>query len=169
MTPLYFMAFHGVSKLSRLIRFCTRSDYSHIAICTDVASMTLIEPWAHDGGIRQWWDVSSVNRHSPGTKWELWGIEVDDKEYRYCMSRYHTYADNKLKYDWRGVIGFEIQFVKDSSEKLFCSEGAIKPLATWRRLTRVFPERVSPADFIALIQAMGGRCVMTGVVEARSK
>jgi hypothetical protein len=162
MTPLYYMAFRHDGPLSRLIRFCTRSDYSHIAICTDVASMTLIEPWAHNGGVRQWWDYSDLRAHTPGTRFEIWELPVTPDLHRYAMDFYHLLAVNRRRYDWRGVIGFEVQFIKQHSRGFFCSEGAIWPISHFCKYDRIKPERVSPADFVGLIQAMGGKCLMTG-------
>jgi hypothetical protein len=159
---LYYVAFHGISKVSRVIQFCTRSEYSHVAVCTDVGSMTMIEAWAHNGGWKQWWAVSDMRVHTPGTPYELWGIEVPEDEYRHAMGLYHMWAANRSPYDWRGVLGFELKWVRENKKGFFCSEGTIYPFVKWRRLDSINPAHVSPINFIWILESMGGKMVMTG-------
>jgi hypothetical protein len=78
------------------------------------------------------------------------------------MGKYHTWAANHAAYDWRGVIGFELKWVRENKKGFFCSEGAVYPFVKWRKLDRINPSHVSPINFIWILQAMGGKLVMTG-------
>jgi len=159
---LRFVAFEGKSIASKLIKFHTRSSkYSHIAILVDGR---LIEAWPHGKSMKSWIDYSDFNSHKPGTQYEIWGLSVPTKEYSYCVDAWTQMAEDKVKYDWWGILGFLLKRTKDVESKMFCSEMAIKPLVEIKKLTSVKPFHISPEMFVCLIQAMGATLLTTDQV-----
>jgi hypothetical protein len=154
MQKLIFVSFFGVSWASRLIRAVTRSmGTSHIAVW-DTEKETLIEAW---GGVSLCWRWSNFKNHTPGTQYEVWELDVDDKVYNTCMETYRKWADMGHPYDYIAILGFILRMRRENIYGDFCSEGAVRPLALALGWTKITPAFISPADFIALIQAAGGR------------
>ncbi len=167
MKTLHFVGFYGKSFTSSLIRYFTRSrTYSHIAILiTDKGQ--LIEAWPHKGGWKQWTDYSDIYKHTPGTKYEIWGLEVEDTAYDKCMKFYREQADNQVTYDYAGVISFLFKkTVKENPDRFFCSELAVYPLCDVFEWKTIKPHLVSPRDFINIIEASGGVKLENGCVSA---
>jgi hypothetical protein len=160
MKTLFFAAFNGLSILSKVIKFHTRSEISHIA---PVDGERLIEPWNHNGGIKTWWDYSGFQKHTPGTKYDIWGLNVSDEKFDFCMKFYRGLADKKAPYDWPGVFAFGLRIVREGKDCFFCSEGAIKPVVMVEGWEHIMPNRVSPSIFCYLVEAAGGRVVGRGV------
>lgn len=160
MPELKFVAFRGKSVVSRLIRYFTRSpEYSHIAVLVPKMKNTLIEAWNHEGGMKQWTDFSAIKQHSPGTRYEIWTLEVSEDVYKHCTNYYGHHAQQKTPYDYRGIIGFILKkTVKQNKKKLFCSELAITPLAEAREWDKVIPSHIDPGNFVDIIQAAGAWC-----------
>ena len=158
--PLYFVAFKGTSWTSRLQRFFTRSDYSHIAYLPVRFQSDLIEAWHIDGKLR--WGFSCFANHTSGTPYEVWCLEVPDEIHRDVNDDHLFIARNQIGYDYWGVASFVLKITKDDPRKLFCSEGCIRKLAELKRWNKIRPEHVSPEDFVRIIQAAGGLIVETG-------
>ena len=155
---LRFYAFKGKSFLSRLIRFWTRGEYSHIAIEIE---NKLIEAWKH--GKKLCWGYSDLTNHTPKTPYEIWELPLTPEEEDFCRIFYKSLADTSASYDLRGVFGFVFKVTEGDKRKWFCSEGAIYPLVVLRDWNKIKPWRVSPTRFIEIIQAAGGKCVETGI------
>ena len=155
MKELRFVAFRGKSWISKVIRYFTRSkDYSHIAIM--LPDDNLIEAWTH-GGWTQWTDYSSLDKHTPGTKYEVWPLMVSDTVYEYCMNYYIHHAEQKTPYDYAGILGFIFKkSVKQNKKKFFCNELAITPLCESLKWDKIVPSNTNPETFIYIIQAAGG-------------
>jgi len=157
MKELKFVAFRGKSWVSKAIRYFTRSkDYSHIAILMEEQKGILIEAWTH-GGLTQWTDYSSIDKHTPGTKYEIWTLEVPDDVYEHCMNYYKHHAEQKTRYYYAGILGFIFKkSVKQNKNKLFCNEEAITPLCEAMPWAKIVPSNTNPETFIYIIQAAGG-------------
>lgn len=164
MKELKFVAFHGKSFISKCIRYFTRSRlYSHIAVLLS-DNGDLIEAW-EQSGMKACVDWSNINKHTDGTKYEVWGLEVDDFVYESCMQFYSNNARRRTGYDYKGVIGFIFKkAVKENPNKFFCSEFCIYPLCISKKWTTIKPHLVSPRDFVNIIEASGGRLIDNGFV-----
>ena len=150
---LDFIVFKGFSVVSKAIKFYTRSNYSHVGFMMN--SNTIIEAWNHGGGMKQWWDYSTAAAHSNGTPYELWRIAVTEEDYDKVHKLFIGWVDSKLPYDWKGIVGFVLKGGKDSKVGRFCSEGCIEPLVDVFGWDRIQPSKVSPEDFVRIIQAAG--------------
>lgn len=159
---LYYAAFKGHSFYSKVIKFFTRSEYSHIAIVTDIDTLDTIEAYAHGSICNTHWRYYNVYKHSPGTPVEIYQLEVEPEQYDLAMRFYHYLAKTQFAYNWLGVIGFVIP-VFTSNGGFFCSEGAVEGL----RFAGVIDEqgwRISPADFVVILRILGATLVKTIVV-----
>lgn len=107
----------GKTLISKLIRWQTRSQYSHVAIVLDDGS--ILESW-HKGGVQHNKDLSV--RHSKGTVIDLYDIVVT-KEQETKIISFFTKQLGK-KYDFKMVL----RFLTHGSEaggikyRWFCSE-----------------------------------------------
>jgi len=131
MAKIRFAAFKGISFVSKCIKFWTRSDYSHIAYILDwygkdyIDITKLIEAWKFEDGWR--WGVSGFCNHKPKTPVEIWFKEVEFEKAKKLKEIMLQFACNKVKYDWKGIIGFVFK-CNDWKDKYFCSEGCAKGL-----------------------------------------
>lgn len=157
MPELKFVAFKGKSWVSKCIRYFTRSpQYSHIAILVPGMKNTLIEAWNHEGGMKQWTDFSAIRKHTPGTQYEIWTLEVSEDVFKHCVNYYAHHAQQKTPYDYMGIIGFILKkTVKQNKKKLFCSELAITPLVEAKLWHKIIPSNTDPDRFVGIIQAAG--------------
>ncbi len=163
MKTLKFVAFNSSGPVGTIIKFVTRSTrYSHIAVLDENGG--LIECWPTRKNPFQHWMKSSFSNHKRGSQYEIWQLGVDDMTYEFCRYRYLNMAQSKVRYDWRGCLGFVFKLVKDNPRRLFCSEGCIRPLVLYNNWNSIKPSHVSPQRFVELIQAAGGKLVQKGTV-----
>lgn len=160
---LDFIALKGTSFVSKTIKFYTRSDYSHIGFVMPEGK-TLIEAWTHDGGVKQWWDYSTPAAHKNGTPYEIWRLTVSEDDWVKVTNIFMDWADQKLPYDWWGILGFVTKGNKESSKGKFCSEGCIEPLVDVFNLTTITPSHISPEQFVNLVEAMGAHKIKEGLI-----
>lgn len=158
-----FVVFKGISLVSKTIKFYTRSDYSHVAFIMP-NNKTLIEAWTHGSKIKQWWDYSTPANHTNGTPYEIWGLVVSEDDWIAITNTFMDWADEKLPYNWFGIIGFVLKNEKDSDRGKFCSEGCIYPFVQRYNWDKIDPSEVSPEDFVRIMQAAGGSMIEEGVV-----
>lgn len=153
MVCLRYAAFKGTSLVSRIIRFWTRSEYSHIAYMT--ADGELIECFNHRPWSIRWGLVDPpFKHHAPGTPCEIWELPVDEAVALRVDEFMHMLAEAEAPYDWLAVLGFVFKWKKEENGKYFCSEGCAAPLCTELEWT-LPPWRISPDTFVALIRASG--------------
>ncbi len=160
--------FKGKSWVSRLIKWRTWGEYSHVAWIVDrdvtVKVQTGIEVIIPAGTIYESWHKKSKGArrngvrkgvagdlHKPGTVVDLYAIEIDDAHYAELLGRLEWWAANPdAKYDFRGVIsGFMLRKKSAHSEcKQFCSEVLMRCLISnrIRFLINIRPEQTSPMD-----------------------
>ena len=164
---LRFVSFHGISLTSRVIRILTRAKQSHVAYMPPGDNLQLIEAWNHNGGYRNFWSYSDLHiNHTDGTRYVVWELPVTQAEFDFCDEFYRELADERVGYDWPGVFSFRIPKLKPNRDGYFCSDGLINPIVECRRLTAINPKHVSPKFFVQLVQAMGGRKIIYGAVNA---
>lgn len=133
-------AYKGISLISRLIRFRTWSEYSHIAEINEKTG-EVIEAW-HKGGVVRRSDYHEG--HTPGTVIELFDVDTTKVRKR-CVWVDLTCEIGK-DYDFDGILGFIIRRTRHNTEKWFCSELVF---AKYQQrginlLARVKPHKVSP-------------------------
>jgi len=125
---LYFVAFKGLSWTSRLQEFFLRSEYSHVAYEVRRGLPGLVEAWHIAGKLR--WGFSDYSRHTKGTPYEVWELDVSDSTYQAVHDDHLFMARNQVAYDYWGVASFVLKITKDDPNKLFCSEGCIRKLGS---------------------------------------
>lgn len=133
----YILLFHGRGLISALIRWQTRSRYSHAAILLPDGH-TIIEAWQFRGVQRRtmtdWRGVDAFT--VPDMTEGKWKEAVD-------------FAQQKigLSYDYTGVFRFITRFANRDNERWFCSElvHAACKAAGVTLLDRIDSGAVSPA------------------------
>ena len=79
-------------------------------------------------------------------------VKYKNEEFKYKRYKVAVFAASKcnLKYDWRGVIGFVIKWVKQNNKLYFCSEMCLWALQEVfpKALNSMRPENCMPADFL---------------------
>lgn len=159
MEPIRFVAFKGISFLSRLIRFWTRSEYSHIAFLLEEG--LLIEAWKFEDGLR--WGYSSFNRHALGTPYEVWSLEVTPYQALAVREFLAELAKDRTPYDLRGFLGFVFKN-RDSKRKYFCSEGCARALVEAGVWPSLDTWRVHPGYFVDLLKVGGAVLEEEGLI-----
>jgi len=171
--------FYGTSVVSKLIQFQT-GPYSHSAVWIEqeerdyIQSMTgkkklpfnikLMEQWPHGGFIESWMDYNTLDDHTKGTKYEVWGLEMSELDWEYCMNRYIKSCEDKREYDWAAIVHFKIRSVKEDPIKTFCSEEVIIPICEILSWDTIKPYNIHPTLAVNLLQAAGGKMLFSGVV-----
>ena len=114
------LAYRGKSLISRLIRWQTRSPYSHIAVQLDDGSV--VEAW-HKGGVRHIGDP--LDGHTPGTDIDVYGVYSMGCELPSVAKNIieqFLLAQVGKKYDFVSVARFVTRRLSPADEKWFCSE-----------------------------------------------
>jgi uncharacterized protein YycO len=111
---IYLGQYHGISAISRLIRWRTWSEISHTAAylpgCEEV-----IEAWS--GGVRRrhW-----TEGHTPGTQIDLYRVPCTPVR----QERFYSFLTSQLNkgYDYNAILGFLGRVQSQDAAKWFCSE-----------------------------------------------
>lgn len=131
--------YKGKSTISRLIRWQTRSQYSHAAALLDDGSV--IEAW-HIGGVRH--APSLMANHTPGTQVDIYTVPCAVRQQKV----YETFLVAQIgkKYDFKSVFRFASHVSARETGKWFCSELVTAALneANLNPLARINPAEVSP-------------------------
>jgi len=114
MSSVKILQFQGVSLISRLIRFQTRSKYSHTALLT--SDNTVIEAW-HKGGVQEVASISTL--HTPGTK-----VDVFEFTWKVDKELIEEFARKQVgcKYDFLAILRFLSRRPYTENDRWFCSE-----------------------------------------------
>jgi hypothetical protein len=137
------LLYKGKSWISKLIRWHTRGDYSHVAWW--LRDGTVIEAW-HKGGVTH--NDNPGTLHTPGTEIDVFDFSPEGR-----ASLSETAAEDFLhkqvgkKYDLRPVIsGFVLRLNRNNPDKWFCSElvHAAARAGGLSLLKRVPDHKVSP-------------------------
>ena len=132
--------YKGISPVSKIIRWHTRSEYSHAAALLD--DDTVVEAWRK--GVEQVRDYKT--NHTPGTIADIYSIEADEVLLKKAEQIFLKQVGRK--YDFQGVSNFLTRSDSDVDERLFCSESVITGLneAGIFLLKRIKPSQTSPRD-----------------------
>lgn len=137
------LSYKGISITSKLIRWQTRSEYSHIAI--ELTSGRVVEAWRK--GVCNAKDFSE--NHTPGTvvdSFEIYGLtELQEK-----LAADFLYSQYGKKYDFKGVFRFLTRRDQPADDKWFCSELAMAAMqhAGIDLLLRIPASHTSPRDVV---------------------
>ena len=152
---IYYACFKGKSVTSKLIKFWTRSSYSHVAVRY---ARGFIEVWpTGKNPLKQRWGFTNFKNHKKGTEYELWELPVESNHFDAIMSLYINLANNKTKYDWSSIFGFVLKWKKQSKKGYICSEGLWAPYDVLYDHWCKEPHEISPDLFVMLIQAFGAK------------
>jgi hypothetical protein len=137
----------GKSISDKLIKFWTKSQYSHVEI--------LVEGFSYDAntklGLRKY-----AKESYDLEQWDVVSIDVDISKENFGKIERFIKNQIGLKYDWRGI--FLSQFVKmgiDSDTKWFCSEFVTKILQLFliEETLDEKPNKVSPEKLSELLSS----------------
>lgn len=97
----------------RIIRFITRSPYSHCELAIPQADGThyCVSSHIKDGGVR-----GRTMRLSPD-QWDILPCDVTEDAARQLLA-----AEQGCGYDYLGVLRFVLPFMRQSKRRWFCSE-----------------------------------------------
>ncbi|QBG47814.1 hypothetical protein EGM51_10580 [Verrucomicrobia bacterium S94] len=159
--------FKGKSLVSRLIKWRTWGDYSHVAWIVDrdfsfmhhgrhyfIPAGTIYESWhrkakgASRRGVRK---GVAGDLHTPGTEVDLEAIPLSDAKYIELILYFERKAaDPKAKYGFRGVIsGFTLRADHaHGRDSVFCSQLIMQGFRQigYLFLKNIMPYQTSPVD-----------------------
>ena len=143
MSKLHIALFRGTSLVSRVIKWQTRSMYSHAAFYWP-DTQTVVEAW-HIGGVRQGCIHAA---HTPGTIVDYYSVDLpeersEEEVYLWLMGQVGK------AYDYRGVLKFISRRKAAIKEgKWFCSELVMSGCAhaNVHLLLRIANAEVSPGQ-----------------------
>jgi len=136
---MHILAYKGTSLTSRLIRWQTRSPYSHVAIEDD--NGLVYEAW-QGGGVRCLTDYTEG--HKKGTVIDVFSITGD---YHRPRVRAFAMAQVGKSYDYKSVFRFVSRRETRRDDHWFCSELVASAFMEGGIvLQNHFPSRLSPRD-----------------------
>lgn len=116
-----FACYKGTSRISKVIRFITRSEYSHVAVI--LRDGRVVEAW--DGkGVRIVNDIS--DRHTPGTEVDIFRFASPLTPEEYEAAERFLLREIGQSYDWKGVFRFVTRKRPTVDSDWFCSELAFQ-------------------------------------------
>lgn len=137
---IYFGQYKGFSSTSMAIRSFTRSDISHTSIFTPCLEY-VYEAVPVDGVRHSKWSEG----HLPNTEIVIYRVPCTPGQQKI----YYDFARAQVgrSYDYQGVFGFGMHFIKQDPQSLFCSEYFLE--AAFRAglmLLDCYPSEASPRD-----------------------
>jgi len=162
MAAVYFLAYRGKSPLSRMIRFLTAGDYSHVGLAVTMETNGGLRLWAPRFGERpelelgawgKWpWDVRVEvllidKEHRPGTEVDLFKLPCTESE---AQAIFDFYLENEgAGYDWLGALTCLVRPKAEDKGRWFCSELAYAAClsAGVKLLNEDRPHKVTPRIF----------------------
>ena len=134
------LMYRGKSIISKLIRFQTRSQYSHVAVQLEDTG-SVIESW-HKGGVRR--IASAFHDHTIGTPIDVYTI---DATYDRDAVKQFLYNQVGKKYDFGAIARFLSRRHEFADNKWFCSELCLAAFEHGGlRLLNGNPSELSPRD-----------------------
>lgn len=165
MTCCKFLAYQGTDWLAKIIRWETQSVYSHIAYIYDDEHTIECWPekWTQLLNVR--WTLRPIFKgYKKGDRYEIWSLPVSSGQKVFIDNFFLTLVKKKAKFDYISGTGLFVKWRRERPGEYFCSEGCIAPLVKTFQWTSVQPWKVTPENFIWLIQVAGGKLVEEGVV-----
>jgi hypothetical protein len=148
---IQFIFFEGKSLLSQLVKFFTRSNFSHVAYLHPDGY--LIEAWPENSRnlLGAKWRISSFDDHTKGTRYKIVSKETD-KSIR-VKELFEFVSFQRVPYDYLGLISFVIPFRLSINGHWFCSEGCYEVLRYVGLMPLEIPGwKMNPDDFYNLLE-----------------
>ena len=166
MKKVKFIFFEGISWSSRIIRWFTRSKFSHVGLY--LSDYHILEVYHYDP-VEIWkleWLDNNLWEHKIGTKYVIIELEVTEEQYDKIYNFIKRLVVSKTKYDWKSVFKFVFKSKPKANDKYFCSEGCMNALkkAFPDRFNDINPATISPQMFYVVLKAMDGKIWKTGRV-----
>jgi hypothetical protein len=136
--------YKGVSPISRLIRWQTRSVYSHAAFY-DFRTGLIFEAWSK-GGVQGW--IDPAKHHTPGTEIDFFRLRQDLTPDEVRTLDLYLATQQGKPYDYLGVLRFLTRTAPRRPDSAwFCSELVYQALLIVGRtlFVRVDPYKIAPA------------------------
>jgi len=163
--------FEGISVVSKLIKWFTRSRFSHVGF--DLGDgVHLVEAWEDTrnkllGIFGAKWQLTTYKYHTPGTPYIILTKKVDVPTLSHYYYILDFIAQAKIPYDWKEILGFIFKWKeKESDGRFICSTGTCFILQWLGILPKELPYwRMSPQDVFEVCIANGFEIAKTGVVK----
>ena len=170
---LFFIFFEGLSFTSKLIRWWTRSKFSHSGFVNDkIVSIgnkgsfykygALIEAWKkpNESLFAMRTMNSSFANHTKRTPFKVLRLKVSLEQYEKVHEFQRICAYLQVPYDWKAIVAFVVPFKLKRNGYLFCSEKDCLSL----KYAGVLPDEIqcwktSPDRLYALLRAEGADLV----------
>ncbi len=163
--------YHGKSLISRLIRWQTRSPYSHAAFLLDNGGV--IEAWApivreinplppRNSLVEHHPSLPALSaQHTPGTRVDIFRFTTPLKRDENRMLEFLARRDVGTPYDYRGIFRFLTREPGGTKHRLFCSEMVFarcaqigRPLLDRTEAWRVPPDWLARSPHLELEQTV---------------
>jgi hypothetical protein len=108
-------SYKGTSLMSKLIKFRTGGEYSHIAIGIDG---WVYEAWVGAGSSGVVKSRSPYGYHTKDTQFEVLEVPMNNK------ANFKIFLEGQVgkEYDWRAILSFAFNWNKNNPNEWFCSE-----------------------------------------------
>ena len=154
MRKIYIVLTYTGTALSKLIRFYTRKEYSHVSISLDenlehMYSFGRLNPYIpFIGGFVQESPKYGTFKRFSRTKTKIYSMEIDDYQYKKIKKIIKKFLNNKQNYKFNVVGLFAIPFHLKIERKnyFYCAE-FVKFLFDNTNLQINLPDIVKPNDF----------------------
>jgi hypothetical protein len=157
---MYIAAYKGKSSISKLIKFFTRAEYSHVSLVfsNKVELDEEFEAW-HKSPETKWYkpfkgyfqQVPFGKNHEKGTEVDIFKVtKLNQEQINQIFYKCREFARKKTPYDIIGCTRFLTKVNRGNAKKLFCSESimTIFNSINFELLKRVEPWQVSPGELI---------------------
>lgn len=127
-----------------IIRFVTKSKYSHCEILFPDGSMFSSDAWS--GGVR----FIGKDEYNL-SNWDIIYISLSEAQLAELIK--FCYFKESKEYDWKGVIAFIIPFIRQDYNKWFCSElvgAALKFIGIFKSTFKI--HKLSPGKLFTAIE-----------------
>ena len=157
MKKIYIVLTYSGTLLSRIVRFYTRAEYSHVSL-------------ALDKDLEHMYSFGRINAYNPfiagfvqesphygtfkrfkRTKTKIYSLEVKEEEYQNIQNVIHDIQNSSKKYRFNliGLIAVMLQYHVKRERHFYCAE-FVKYVFDNTNLKTDLPEVVKPCDFLRL-------------------
>jgi len=131
----------------KIICWWTHGPYSHVTYVHENEEGELVECTAspEDGCVR-------CKPFNPNPEdWDILDFEISDRNYQHAIDFYKEISGDK--YDWMGILGFVIPFIRDRAHDWFCSETVsnVFKIFGYRPFWIIKPGEISPNKLYKLL------------------
>ena len=154
---IYIVLTHTGTILSRLIKYYTQEEFSHISIAFDenldemysFGRRNAYNPFI-GGFVREGIDFGTFKRFS-NTKAAIYSFEVTDKQYKKIKKIVNKMERKKYlyKFNFIGLFAVSLNIKVSRQNHFYCAE-FVKYLIDESKIELDLPQIVKPGDFIGL-------------------